>query len=190
MTQSDAPNTDAERWRSLMTSAQNGDRTAYAALLTELLPVIRRIVGRKWRNTNDAEDIVQEVLLSIHTARHTYDPNRPFIPWMMTITARRIADAARNSARRLKNETTVDVMPETFPDAETKTEAETSEMHETVRQGMEALTIDQRQAIDLLKVQGLSLKEASAISGKSVPSLKVLVHRATKAMQRAIGRKI
>jgi len=62
----------------------------------------------------DAGDIVQEILLSVHAVRHIYDPARAFMPWLMTITSRRMADAARRSYARAANETTVEVMPETF----------------------------------------------------------------------------
>jgi len=178
-----------EHWRAHLRSAQDGDGRAYAQLLSELLPMLRRIVTHKWPNAPDIEDVVQEVLVSLHTVRHTYDPNRPFMPWFMTITTRRIADAARRRYARSTNETTVDVMPETFSGDETKTEQETSDDQEALRKVMSTLPDGQRQAIDLLKIQGLSLQEASQITGKSVASLKVAVHRAIKAMRDALERK-
>lgn len=178
-----------EHWRALLRSAQDGDGRAYAQLLSELLPMLRRIVTHKWPSAPDIEDVVQEVLVSLHTVRHTYDPNRPFMPWFMTITTRRIADAARRRYARSANETTVDVFPETFSGDQTKTEQETSDDQEALRKVMSTLPDGQRQAIELLKIQGLSLQEASQITGKSVASLKVSVHRAIKAMREALERK-
>ncbi len=178
-----------ERWCLLMRAGQEGDGAAYARLLSELLPMLRRVVQRKWRSPQDVEDIVQEVLLSVHAVRQTYDPRRPFMPWLMTITSRRIADAARKVSARSANETTVDVMPETFAGRETKKEEEAVDDKEAIRWAMSMLPEGQREAIELLKLKGLSLQEASAVTGKSVAALKVTVHRAIKAMRANLNRK-
>lgn len=178
-----------ERWRTLMRDAQDGSEGAYSQLLSELLPLLRAIVRRKWRNQQDVEDIVQDILLSVHSVRHTYDPRRPFMPWLITIASRRIADTARRVVSRSANETTVDIMPETSDAAETNTGFEASEAQESIRVALSALPEGQRQAIELMKLQGLSLQEASARTGKSVASLKVTVHRAVKAMRHVLERK-
>lgn len=109
-----------QRWQALMRAAQDGHSASYARLLSEILPVLRRTVAHKWPRAPDVDDVVQEVLLSVHTFRHTYDPDRPFMHWLMTITTRRFIDAARRRTTRTANETTVDVMPETFSGDETK----------------------------------------------------------------------
>lgn len=178
-----------EHWRTLMVAAQNGDHAAYSELLSELLPLLRRIVGRKWRSQQDVEDIVQDILLSLHSVRHTYDPGRPFMPWLMTISSRRIADTARRVVSRSANETTVDMMPETFSGDDAKNAQDTSDDQESIRVALATLPEGQRQAIELMKLQGLSLQEASAQTGKSVASLKVTVHRAVKAMRQVLERK-
>lgn len=175
-----------ERWRQLMQAAQKGDQTAYEELLSDLLPMLRHFVRRRWRNPSDVEDVVQDILLSIHGVRQTYDPRRPFMPWLMTIARRRLIDAARRVSARSKNETTVDVMPETFDQHDTKTESDTYDDQEAIRRSMSQLPEGQRQAIELMKIQGLSLEEASAVTGKSIASLKVSVHRAIKSMRRTL----
>ncbi len=177
-----------ERWRQLMRAAQDGDNAAYAALLSEILPVLRRFVAYRWPSAPDVEDIVQEVLLSVHTVRHTYDPARPFMPWLMTIAMRRTIDAARRRTARNANETTVDIMPETFSGDDAKNEQEISDDQEAIRRALAQLPDGQRQAVELMKVQGLSLLEASAVTGKSVASLKVSVHRGLKTMREVLKR--
>jgi len=106
----------------------------------------------------------------------------------MTIAARRAADAARRRYARGANKTTVDVLPETFYGDGAKSEQETSDDQEAIRRTMAGLPASQRQAIELVKIQGLSLEEASQVTGKSVGSLKVGVHRAIKAMRQALER--
>lgn len=177
-----------QRWGAMMRAAQDGDHGSYSLLLTELLPVLRGAVAKRWRNRQDVEDIVQDILLSLHSVRHTYDPARPFLPWLMTITMRRIADAARRLASRSANETTVEIMPETFSGDETKSSQDTSDDQEAIRAALLALPPGQRQAVELMKVQGLSLREASGRTGKSVASLKVTVHRALKAMRQSLDK--
>ncbi|WP_363351443.1 sigma-70 family RNA polymerase sigma factor [Methylocystis echinoides] len=171
-----------------MRAAQDGDNAAYAALLSEILPVLRRSVAYKWPGAPDVEDVVQEILLSVHTVRHTFDPARPFMPWLMTIATRRTIDAARRRTARSANETTVDVMPETFSGEAAKNEQEISDDQEAIRRALAQLPDGQREAVELMKVQGLSLQEASAVTGKSVASLKVSVHRALKAMRDVLKR--
>ena len=176
-------------WRALMRLAQEGDKAAYSQLLQAMLPVLRGVVGRRWRNPQDVEDIVQDILLSVHGVRHTYDPGRAFMPWLMTIATRRIADAARTRSTRFQRETLVDVVPDTFVDSAVKSGQEHSDDQDSIRNAMASLSEAQREAIDLLKLQGLSLQEAAAITGKSVVSLKVSVHRAVKSMRQQLQRK-
>ena len=178
-----------ERWRQQMRAAQDGDKSAYQELLTDIMPLLRAIVQRAWRNPHDVEDIVQDVLLSLHVVRHTYDSARPFVPWLLTIARRRIADAARRSSSRSEHEITVDVIPETFSGDDTKNEQEGSDDQGAIRHALAGLTSGQRQAVELMKLQGLTLHEASAITGKSVSALKINVHRGLKAMRRKMTAK-
>jgi len=178
-----------ERWRQQMQAAQDGDKAAYETLLTDIMPLLRAVVQRTWRNPHDVEDIVQDVLLSLHVVRHTYDPTRPFVPWLLTIARRRIADTARRSSSRSAHETTVEVLPETFSGDETKNEQEGSDDQAAFRHALASLTGGQREAVELLKLQGLSLNEASAITGKSVAALKINVHRGLKALRRKMTAK-
>lgn len=185
----DAKHDNDGRWATLMQAAQNGDGKAYAQLLSELLPIMRRVVAHKWPRELDAEDIVQEILASVHAVRRTYDPSRPFMPWLMTIAMRRMADAARQKYSRSVRETTVDIMPETFSRDDTKFEQDISDERQALRKALSALPEGQRQAIELLKIQGLSLEEASRATGKTIASLKVSVHRAIKTMRQVLERK-
>src|ERR1700680_329321 len=95
------PDTHEERLAALMRSAQGGDADAYAGLMQELAVRVRQIVRhrRAFLEHADVEDLVQDVLLSVHAVRATYDVTRPFIPWLLAITRNRLADAARRYAR-------------------------------------------------------------------------------------------
>src|SRR5713226_10218416 len=107
-----------------MRSAQGGDADAYAALMQELAVRLRQIVRhrRVFLDHADIEDLVQDVLLSVHAVRATYDATRPFVPWLLAITRNRLADAARRYARYGAHEIAVDDLDVTFFSATTNTQ--------------------------------------------------------------------
>jgi RNA polymerase sigma factor (sigma-70 family) len=179
-----------EELANLMRAAQAGDSDAYLQLLRHITPRIRQIVGRRrgFAGRADVEDLVQDILLSLHAVRATYDPNRPFMPWLLAIISNRLADGARRYARQTAREVHVDDPAVTFADRPTNTNHETFEDREVLEQAIQSLPRGQREAIELLKLKELSLKEAAAASGLSVGALKVATHRAMVALRRTLHR--
>ncbi|HUA55453.1 MAG TPA: sigma-70 family RNA polymerase sigma factor [Candidatus Sulfotelmatobacter sp.] len=173
-------------WGALMARAQGGDQAAYRRLLTEITPYLRSIAARYHRSREDVEDTVQDVLLSVHAIRHTYDPARPFGPWLATIADRRALDRLRRRLRQAGRETALEPEHETF--AAVAANGDTGgadgglEAAELAR-AMARLPPGQRQALELLKLKELSLKEASAATGLSITALKVATHRALKSLR-------
>jgi RNA polymerase sigma-70 factor (ECF subfamily) len=178
-----------EQLRLLMRAAQSGNADAYRALLTAVTPRLRRIVRarRGFLDLADTEDIVQDVLLSVHAVLATYDPSRPFMPWLLAIVRNRLADAARRYRRHHTHETQVDDVQVTFGEIATNTTDEGPWDVEALERAIRALPSAQRQAIELLKLQEMSLKEASAATGTSVTALKVATHRAMLSLRRIFG---
>lgn len=179
-----------DRLGGLMRAAQAGDRDAYRTLLREIAPMVRRIVhGRfPFLAREEAEDLVQDILLAIHAVRATYDPARPFLPWLVAIARHRAADMARRYARKRGREVAVDVLPETSAEDGTNPEEGYGDV-EALRRAVSTLPEGQRIAIELLKIKEMSLKEASSVSGMSIGALKVATHRATRALRVALGPK-
>jgi RNA polymerase sigma-70 factor (ECF subfamily) len=177
-----------ERLADLMASAQRGDAGAYRELLALVTPRIRAVVRRQrgFVGRAEIEDIVQEVLLSLHSVRATYDPARPFVPWLMAIVRNRLADGARRYRRTAAREVAIDADDVTFLDDATNTGTAELGDAEALRDAVAALPEGQRRAIELMKLDELSLKEAAAISGMSVGSLKVATHRALAALRKAL----
>src|SRR5436190_16697745 len=96
----------------LMTRAQQGDALAYAQLLTMLAGAARRYARGRLGDVAWLDDVAQEPLLSIHAARRTYDPSRPFAPWFYAILSRRLIDQWRKERRVGAREIAADVLPE------------------------------------------------------------------------------
>ncbi len=170
-------------WSRLMIAAQAGDKSAYAALLQKAVPFIRAVVGRQHRAPDRLDDVVQDVLLTLHRVRHTYDPSRPFTHWLATIARRRSIDMLRRQGHRTENEVSDDRAYETFADPRANRDMEVGHRTAGLASAIAALPEGQREAVTLLKVQEMSLQEASRASGKSVAALKVNVHRAIKALR-------
>ncbi len=166
----------------LIGAAQAGDRDAYRTLLKRLVPLLRRFIGRQLRNPSDADEVVQETLLTVHTARHTYDPARPFLPWLIAIARRRVIDRIRKQQRTSAQEVDLAAYAETFStDPANLSEGDWSPR--ALQEAIDALPEVQRQAITMLKLKEMSLKEASGASGITVATLKVATHRAIKRLR-------
>jgi RNA polymerase sigma-70 factor (ECF subfamily) len=170
-----------------MARAQDGDRHAYRALLEDMTPYLRTLAARCFREPSDAEDAVQDVLLTVHAVRHTYDPGRPFGPWLVAIANRRIIDRLRRHIRARSREIELSSEHETFsPDAANFQFEDTSADSAALHAAIATLAPDQRMAISLLKLKEMSLKEAALATGRSVSALKVATHRAIKSLRKRL----
>jgi RNA polymerase sigma-70 factor (ECF subfamily) len=168
-------------WSKLMARAQAGDQVAYRRLLEDIAPYLRSVVARHPMLAGEVEDVVQDVLLTVHAIRQAYEPGRPFGPWLLAIARRRIIDRLRRRGHRAA-EVPLGPEHETFV-------AEGANLHPLIsgrrglRDAIASLPAGQRRAVLLLKLRGLSLKEAALESGLSVAALKVASHRALKALR-------
>jgi RNA polymerase sigma-70 factor (ECF subfamily) len=175
-------------WSRLMAAAQDGDRAAYRTLLEAVTPYVRALASRCFRDSSDIEDAVQDVLLTIHAVRHAYDPDRPFGPWLVAIANRRIIDRLRRQMRARSREIEFTAAHETFAGDAANIEqdggtVDAAALHAAIAD----LPAEQRQAVRLLKLQEMSLREAAQTSGKSLSALKVAVHRAIKSLRKRLG---
>jgi RNA polymerase sigma-70 factor (ECF subfamily) len=178
---------EAER-AARMAAAQNGDAAAYAALLTSLLPLLRGFVRGRGVDASEVEDVVQEIVILIHRARHTWRADRPFDPWMWAIARNASTDAlrrlARERARRNLAADPLDDAADDAPDAEALLASR--ELTPPLAHALAALPEAQRQALELLYVEQLPVAEAAARAGVSASALKVRAHRGSRALRRAL----
>src|SRR5262245_36960324 len=96
----------------LVVREEDGDAVAYATLLTVLASTARQYVRNRWGDVPWTDDVAQETLLTIHSARRTYDPKRPFAPWFYAILSNRMIDVIRREKRVSTREIGSDVLPE------------------------------------------------------------------------------
>ena len=180
-------NESGSRWRSLMIDAQAGDGASYEKLLGELLPQIRIEVARRVGDPAERDDIVQTVLISIHRSRHTYRPESPFLPWLRAVVRNAAIDWMRARGRRARYESGRDVETLTEPSYEAKLPGDEA-LSPELEGALASLPDRQREAVELLHLEGLSVAEAAERAGASPGALKVRAHRGYRALRALLGR--
>jgi RNA polymerase sigma factor (sigma-70 family) len=155
-------------WAGLMAAAQRGEAAPYRRLLAELRPWLVRYFSRRLPPAQ-VEDAVQDTLIAIHNKRHTFEPERPFGPWLAGIARYKWIDRLRSQRRHAAEE-----LPETLSVGDHES-AITSAI--VLRSLLATLKPAQAEVIRLVKLDGLSIEEASARTGQSESLVKVNIHR-------------
>jgi len=170
----------------LMAASQAGDAGAYQTLLRACVPIAAAVARRQGVETDRVDDVVQDVLLTIHRARATYDSARPFLPWLRAIAQRRAVDAMRATGRTRAREIADDDAYLNHPGAEPHADSglDLSDKTRTLTAAIATLPAGQREAVERLALQEQSLEAASRDTGRSKGALKVNLHRAIQALRR------
>jgi len=174
---------DKQQWPALMVQAQHGSQPAYERLLRALLPVIRSQVSKQIYDRGQVEDVIQDVLLTLHRVRHTYDSHYPFMPWLQAIIRARCIDALRRQGYR-RYEVTDD------NDCEAPSAAEDQPLTDDHQLGyyLQQLPARQREMVEFVHLNEKSLAEAASHHQLSLSAVKSLLHRALVNLRR-IGAK-
>lgn len=158
-----------------------GDEARYAQFLQALTPILRRMVARKIP-TSDVEDVVQEILISIHKARHTYDGNRPLMPWLAAIAQFRMTDHLRRIYATSRRETVdVDALADVLADV-----TEPTSGYESMDSLLSGASTREREILTMMHVEGFTAKEAGAQLGMNESAVKVAAHRALKKLRKQL----
>lgn len=155
--------------------SQRGDKSAYAEFLEASNRWLRRYYGRKLPSER-VDDLVQETLLAIHLKLYTYDPQREIYPWLAAIARYRFVDYLRSTYRAPIEAELDERIADTAVDLESMT------ARVSLDRLLQELPPAQRQAIELVKIEGLSIGEAAAVMGQSEALIKVNIHRGLKRL--------
>ena len=158
----------------LMAASQRGDKQSYTVLLSEVQLWLERYFRRRCAPSH-LEDLVQEVLMAVHNKRASYDSNRPFLPWLAAIARYRWVDHLRKVYRREEETLEGHDIPE-----DSEEDAVLSRI--SLERLFVSIPDQQAQAIELVKIEGLSIREAAKKSGQSESAVKVNIHRGLKKL--------
>jgi RNA polymerase sigma-70 factor, ECF subfamily len=173
---------DEAQLRALLLQGLAGDQAAHRAFLTEAAALLRAFFRNRLRGrAEDAEDLVQETLVALHTRRDSYDSNYPLTAWMYAIARYRLIDFLRRAKHRAY--TPLDGLD--VGDADPQYEA--SDAKRDVGVLLDKLPEKQRTAIRLVKLEEKSVREASDITGLSESDIKISIHRGLKTLMRLMG---
>ena len=163
-----------------MVRAQDGDGPSYSLLMSEIAGTVEAYLRKQFGDPPWLEDCVQEALMALHRARHSYDPARKFRPWLFTIVKHKALDMLRRSGVRARSEVTSEDIVESAPTPVGRS-PESALDAETV---LGWLSDEYRQALVLTKLEGRSIEDAATLAGVSISAMKTRVHRAIRMIQR------
>ena len=163
------------QYREWMLAALMGDGAAYRMLLAGLTRHLRSYYARRL-DSGAAEDAVQETLIAIHNKRATYDPTLPFTAWVYGIARYKLIDEYRRHKRRAT------VPLDEASDLFSHDDAQEALARRDVTKLLAKLPEAKRRLVEDIKLDGVSVAEASARTGLSESAVKVAVHRAVKSL--------
>jgi RNA polymerase sigma-70 factor (ECF subfamily) len=169
-----------QRLSAWMKRAQDGDREAYERLLTELIPHLRRFICRQLKNSEGVDDVMQDVLIAIHRDRHTYDPTRSFVSWTYAIARHRVVDWVRRRRRWLAFQELEPTPGELAPCPAPLGEYSALQRFQ---RAFARLSPTQREVIQLLKLEGWSVRRVAESLGRTESAIKVSAHRGYQALR-------
>ena len=169
----------------LMRQALAGDQRAYAELLRETARFLRPFLSRRLSADSEVDDLLQEILISIHKARHTYDGHRPYRPWAYAIAKFRLQDHLRaHYADRLRHAEDVAELENILHENVT----ETGISYESISGEIDKLPEKQSTILRLMHRDGYTAKEAAQKLGMNESAVKVAAHRAYKTLRQKLER--
>jgi RNA polymerase sigma-70 factor (ECF subfamily) len=169
----------------LMELAQKGDSEAYKVLLKQCQVIIKAYLTVRLGSAPALEDLVQETLIAIHKAKHTYDPRRNFGSWMITIAKYKYIDHIRKWQKQASKETVDEEVLNNLI-AHSDQTGQGDELNTQLQSALSSLPEKQNLTVTLLKIEGLSVKEVSEKTGLSEANVKVTAHRAYKILRKKL----
>lgn len=175
----------SENLEALMKLSLDGDQRAYAVLLQETARFLKPFLSKRLNADSEVDDLLQEILLSIHKARHTYDGNRPYKPWAYAIAKFRLQDHLRaHYADHLHHAVELSEVENDLPENVT----ESGISYESISGEVQKLPPKQAAILQMMHQEGYTAKEVAAKIGMKESAVKVAAHRAYKILRKVLKR--
>jgi RNA polymerase sigma-70 factor (ECF subfamily) len=170
-----------------MCAERVGDSVAYEAFLRDFATSLRRIVETHLRRMRfgvaEVEDVVQEVLIAVHSRRTEWDVHRPLLPWLNAITRYKIIDASRRLSRDARAR--IDLTEEEWARMFTYEVLHYDHDLKDVEKLIGELARGEQLAVRAIGLEGASAGEAAARLGSSEGAVRVAFHRSLKKLMSA-----
>jgi RNA polymerase sigma-70 factor (ECF subfamily) len=173
-----------QRWAKAMCAERRGETVAYERMLKEVATTLRRSLAprlvRVGIGAHEAEDLVQEILMGLHGKRHTWDPARPFLPWLHTITRYKLIDFMRH--RRGDTRRRVDLALEDWLEIVECSTHEANRFTWEVDRHLAVLPVNQRRIVRAIAVEGASVRSVAQGLATSEGAVRMTLHRAIRRL--------
>jgi RNA polymerase sigma-70 factor (ECF subfamily) len=173
-----------QHWAEAMRAERRGDAVAYERMLKEVATAQRRSLAprlvRVGLGAHEAEDLVQEILIGLHRKRHTWDPARPFLPWLHTITRYKLIDFMRH--HRGDTRRRVDLALEDWVEIVESPADEADCSTWEVDRHLAVLPVSQRKIVRAIAVEGASVRNVARGLATSEGAVRVTLHRAIRRL--------
>lgn len=181
---SDRAGTPPRDERALILRVQQGDTAAFQELVEGYVRRARAIAMRLMRNTEDADDLVQDAFLRALQRIDSVDPGRPFGPWFFRVLTNTGLDAIRRRRTRQTDETDPEV-PDAGPTP--ADEAEQGEIRRRFNAALGELPPRQRTIVWSFEVDGMSTKEISRELGVAEVTVRWHLLQGRRALRAALA---
>jgi RNA polymerase sigma-70 factor (ECF subfamily) len=171
-------------WAEAMRAERRGDAAAYERLLKDIADLLRRLIrcrlARLGLSAHETEDLAQEVLIGLHTKRHTWDEDRPFLPWLHAIARYKIADGARRLRRESRH-----CIHLSFDELAELVEAPAEDLDRSlldIDRHLSDLPQGQQTVVRALAVEGSSVRSTAEKLQTSEEAVRLTFHRALRRL--------
>lgn len=177
-------NTREDSWAAAMKAERHGDVAAYERVLADIARALRGIIrSRLYRlglNPQETEDIVQEILIGLHTMRHRWDAGRPFLPWLHAIVRYKLTDAVRKRRREARHR--IDLAIEDWDRIADDAADASHQIPIDLDRQLDTLSAGQRDVVQSLAIDGASVRETAQRLQTSEGAVRVTLHRALQRL--------
>ena len=173
-----------ELWAAAMRAERRGDAAAYEGLLADIAKTLRALIrgrlSRHGMNAHETEDILQDVLIGLHTVRHSWDANRPFLPWLHAIVRYKLSDAVRRRRREARYRYDLTLEEWSYVPAATHEDPDLGLVD--LNRHLGELSAGQREVVRSLALEGASVRETAQKLKTSEGAVRVTLHRALQRL--------
>jgi RNA polymerase sigma-70 factor (ECF subfamily) len=167
-----------------MRAERSGQRLIYETFLREFSTSLRRIIGMRLNrlglSASETEDVVQEVLIAVHSRRDQWDPSRPLMPWLNAIARYKMIDAARRLRRDVRLR--IELTEEEWSDLSGSSQPDPAHNAADVEKMIGDLPPGQQSVVRAIGLDGASPRETAARLGTTEGAVRVAFHRSLKTL--------
>ncbi len=179
----------------LILEFQKGDQRSFEELISRYSTKVHSLASRLTRNTEDAEEVLQDVFVTVHRKIGGFEGKSSFSSWLYRVTV----NAAFMKLRKRKQDQTVPleelvqqahVVPALKSPESSFVDSQSirNEMLEALEAAIRKLPDDYRPVFILRDVDGLTSREVSKILDLTVPAVKSRLHRSRLMLRRRLSR--